>query len=134
MGAPDSPVRHRTVTVHCPVRATSPQPLGFEAVDRCRRLLSCCTDSLVTSNFCTLTSVVAMFTTVALHSRPLARREPLLHWLTGRYGGTPDSPVNYSEGCPWNSREWLVWRVPSLVHRTLSGAPKTAHSRFCSSF
>jgi hypothetical protein len=23
---------HRTVTMHCPVRATSAQPLGFEAV------------------------------------------------------------------------------------------------------
>jgi hypothetical protein len=38
MGAPDSPVRHRTSTVHCPVRATSAQPLGFRAVDRWIRL------------------------------------------------------------------------------------------------
>jgi hypothetical protein len=42
-GAPDSPGRHRTVTVHCPVRATSVQPLGFSAVDRWRRLSSSCT-------------------------------------------------------------------------------------------
>jgi hypothetical protein len=27
--APDSPVHHRTVTVHCPVRATSARLLGF---------------------------------------------------------------------------------------------------------
>jgi hypothetical protein len=33
MGAPDSPVAHRTVNVHCPVRATSARPLGFGAVD-----------------------------------------------------------------------------------------------------
>jgi hypothetical protein len=33
MGAPDSPVRHRTGTVHCPVHATSAQMLGFWAVD-----------------------------------------------------------------------------------------------------
>jgi hypothetical protein len=33
MGAPDSPV-------HCPVRATSVQPLGFGAVDRWIRLSS----------------------------------------------------------------------------------------------
>jgi hypothetical protein len=29
IGAPDSPVRHRTVTVYCPVRAMSARPLGF---------------------------------------------------------------------------------------------------------
>jgi hypothetical protein len=26
----------------------------------------------------------------------LVRREPLLRWLIGQAGGTPDSPVNYS--------------------------------------
>jgi hypothetical protein len=29
MGAPDSPVRHRTGTVGCPVRHHVTQPLGF---------------------------------------------------------------------------------------------------------
>jgi hypothetical protein len=29
MGTPDSLVRHRTVTMHCPVRATSARMLGF---------------------------------------------------------------------------------------------------------
>jgi hypothetical protein len=29
MGTPDSPVVHRTGTVHCPMRATSARPLGF---------------------------------------------------------------------------------------------------------
>jgi hypothetical protein len=48
MGAPDSLVRHRTVAVHCPVRATSAQPLGFGAVD-----------------FYALTSVAALLRTVA---------------------------------------------------------------------
>jgi hypothetical protein len=43
MGAPDSPVRHRTVTVHCPMRATSARPLGSGAVDRWNVLSSCCT-------------------------------------------------------------------------------------------
>jgi hypothetical protein len=86
-------MRHRTVTVHCPVRATSTQPLGFGAVDRWRRLSSSCTgqsgatpDSLVPSDFCALTSAVALFSNVALHSRPLAHREPLLRWLTGQSG------------------------------------------------
>jgi hypothetical protein len=32
MGTLDSPVAHRTVTVHCPVRTTSTRPLGFGAV------------------------------------------------------------------------------------------------------
>jgi hypothetical protein len=31
MGTQDSPVVHRATTVHCPVRATSARPLGFEA-------------------------------------------------------------------------------------------------------
>jgi hypothetical protein len=33
MGAPDSPVLQQTVIVHCLVRATSAQPLGFRAFD-----------------------------------------------------------------------------------------------------
>jgi hypothetical protein len=43
MGAPNSPVRHQPVTVHCLVRATSARPLGFGAVDHWRRLSFCCT-------------------------------------------------------------------------------------------
>jgi hypothetical protein len=93
MGAPDSPVAHRTVTVHCPVRATSARPLGFGAVDRWSRLSFCCTgqfgatpDSPVTSDFCALTSDAALFITVHRVRRPLARREPLLRWLTGQSG------------------------------------------------
>jgi hypothetical protein len=31
MGTSDSPVAHRTTTVHCPVRATLARPLGFGA-------------------------------------------------------------------------------------------------------
>jgi hypothetical protein len=37
--------------------------------------------------------------------------------------GSPDSPVNYSRARLLNSREWLVWLCPGLVHRTVSGAP-----------
>jgi hypothetical protein len=43
MGALDSPVRHRTGTVHCPVHATSAYSLGFRAVDRWSALSSSCT-------------------------------------------------------------------------------------------
>jgi hypothetical protein len=93
MGAPDSPVAHRTDIIHCPVCATSACLLGFGAVDRWSRLSFCCTgqsgatsDSPVTSDFCALTSVMALFATVHLSSRSLERREPLLRWLTGRSG------------------------------------------------
>jgi hypothetical protein len=80
-------------------------------------------DSPVTSDFCALTFAAALFTTVHLSSRPLARREPLLRWLIGESGGTPDSPVNYSGARPEETREWLVHWLPGLVHRTMSGAP-----------
>jgi hypothetical protein len=132
IGAPDSSVHHQTATMHCPAHATSAQPLRFRAVDRWRRLSSSCTgqsgatpDSLVPSDFCALTSAASLFTTVALHGRPLARREPLFRWFTGQSGGTPDSPVNYSGACLQNSREWLVWRAPGPVHRTVSSAHRT---------
>jgi hypothetical protein len=103
MGTPDSPVRHRTVIVRCLVHATSSRLLGFGAVNRWRRLSFCCTgqpgttpDSPVTSDFCALTSVATLFITVYLTKQPLVSREPLLRWLIGQSGGTPDSPVNYS--------------------------------------
>jgi hypothetical protein len=92
-----------TFTVHCPVRTTSARALGFGAVDHWSALSFCCIgqsgatpDSPVTSDFCALTSVATMFSTVAFCRRPLARREPLLHWLTGRSSDTPDSSLNYS--------------------------------------
>jgi hypothetical protein len=43
MGTPDSPVTHRTVTVHYSVCATSARLLGFEVVDRWSSLSFCCT-------------------------------------------------------------------------------------------
>jgi hypothetical protein len=43
MGAPDSPLRHRITTVHCPVCATSAQLLGFGAGRPLEPLSSCCT-------------------------------------------------------------------------------------------
>jgi hypothetical protein len=74
--AGDGPVRHRTITVHCLVHATSAQPLGFGAVDRWGLLSSSCTgqsdatpDSPVPSNFCASDSVAAL---LLLQSRLLA--------------------------------------------------------------
>jgi hypothetical protein len=60
-------------------------------------------DSPVTYDF-----YAALFTTVHLASRPLARRELLLRWLTGQSGGALDSLVNYSAARPEEIREWLV--------------------------
>jgi hypothetical protein len=125
MGAPDSPVAHRTVTVHCPVRATSARPVGVGAVDHWSHLFFfAAPDSPVTFDFCALTFVATLFITVHLSSRPLARRESVLRWPTGQFGGTTDSPVNYSGARLEETREWLVRWLPGLVHRTMSGAPK----------
>jgi hypothetical protein len=46
-------------------------------------------------------------------------------WCAGSRcsAGSPDSPVNYSGARPEETREWLVHWMPSLVHRTVSGAP-----------
>jgi hypothetical protein len=62
MGAPNSPVRHQTLTVQCPVRRHVTQPLGFRAKSTVEDLSSCGTgqfgatpDSLVPSDFCALT-------------------------------------------------------------------------------
>jgi hypothetical protein len=41
MGAPDSPVRHRTGPVHCPVRCHVTQLLGFEAKSTVGALSPC---------------------------------------------------------------------------------------------
>jgi hypothetical protein len=66
--APDSPVPHRTGTVHCPVCLLAPALTLRELSAHC--------------------SVV---------SRPL-RWRPLLRCHTGQSGDPPDSPVNYSGG------------------------------------
>jgi hypothetical protein len=94
MGAPDSPVVHQSVIVHCPVRATSACPLGFGAVDHWCPLSFCCTgqsgatpDGPVTSDFCALTS--------AQHRLPLYTFA-VDRWCAGsRYSAdSPDSPVH----------------------------------------
>jgi hypothetical protein len=139
MGAPDSLVRHRTVTVHCLVRATSVQPLGFWAVDRWGALSSCCTgqsgvtpDIPMPSNFCTLTSTFALFTQSVFCSRPLA--------LVSRCSaGSLDSPVAH------RTVRWIIAERARnfsmvagsegarLAHRTVSGAPKISTIKsFCS--
>jgi hypothetical protein len=65
-----------------------------------------------------------LFITVALCRVDRCRRESLLRWLTGQFGVTPDSPVNYSEGRPgilesgWFGfvRSWCTGHCP-VAHR-----------------
>jgi hypothetical protein len=69
MGTPDSPVVHRTGTVHCLVCATSARPLGFGAIDHWNLLSYSCTGHVR----CALTSLLWPLTcTVHFGSRPLA--------------------------------------------------------------
>ena len=67
MGAPDSSVRHRTLTVQYLVRRHVTQPLGFGAGRPLEALSSCSTgqsgatpDSPVPSDFAALTSAAAL--------------------------------------------------------------------------
>jgi hypothetical protein len=67
MGAPDSPVCHRTGTVRCPMHCHISRPLGFGAGRPLEALSSCSTgqsgatpDSPVPSDFVALTSAAAL--------------------------------------------------------------------------
>jgi hypothetical protein len=121
MGAPDSLVRHRTTIVHCLVRATSAQPLGFRAGRPLEPLSSCCTgqsgatqDSPVPSDF--------------WHTLFTAAGD---RWRVGSCcsAGSPDSPVNYSRACPGiPESDWFITVRPGTPdtvrwHTGQSGAP-----------
>jgi hypothetical protein len=93
MGAPDSPVRHRTDTVRCPVRRHVTQPLGFRAESTVGALSSCGTgqsgatpDSPVPSNFAALTSAAHCAALFPLSESTVARGSRCS-------AGTPDSSV-----------------------------------------
>jgi hypothetical protein len=113
MGAPDSPVVHRTL--HCSLSDAFhvSYPLGFGAVDRWHLLSSSGTGHVR----CVLTFCSDFW--LAL----LTVADDRWHAESRCSIGSPDSPVNYSGGCPWNSRKWPVRLLAGLVHRTLSGAP-----------
>jgi hypothetical protein len=79
MGTLDSPVAHRTGTIHCPVRAMSTRPLGFGALDRWNPFsFSCTGQSGGTPNMSRafwlrcVTSVCALFAFTVHCSRSLA--------------------------------------------------------------
>jgi hypothetical protein len=105
MGPPDSPVVHRTGTVHCPVRC---------------------------SDFCAnCPRIVALFrfpleSTVALY--------PLLRWHIRQSGATPDSPMNYS-GVALQKPEAEQFRVdlpgaPDTVRCARPGQPSVGFAPF----
>jgi hypothetical protein len=90
MGALDSPVRHRTDTVPCPVRCHVTQPLGFGAGSTVGALFSCGTGQsgaplTSCSDFCR--------DTIHLSESTIGPRESLLRWHT-------EQSVNYSGARP----------------------------------
>jgi hypothetical protein len=102
MGAPDSPMRHRTGPVDCPVRCHVTQPLGFGSSRLLASLYSCGTGQFgaAPDRSCSLfgapLTLRALFFTVHLSQR-------LLQSTVARSSrcspGTPDSPVIFSGVC-----------------------------------
>jgi hypothetical protein len=126
MGTPDSPVVHRTVTVHCPVCATSACPLGFGASWPLEPLsCSCIRQSGATPDMSGALWLLCSESWRALFTlqSTVAAMLPLLRWLTGHVRCTSESLVYYIGAHPRETREWHVRLVLGLVHRTLSGAP-----------
>jgi hypothetical protein len=129
MGAPDSPVHHRTDTVHCLVPRHVTQPLGFGAKSTVGALSSCGTGQSGALWLSALTSVVTLFTR---QSRPLAR-------VSRCSAGTPDNPVNYSGGRRWIPesdcfgfvRAWCTGHCP-MAHRTVRCASPQHTQVLCS--
>jgi hypothetical protein len=116
MGAPDSPVRHQTCNVPCPVSRHVSQPLGFGAGQPLEALSSCVTGQsgaplTSCSDFCRDTVYFAE-STVGADSRCSA--------------GSPDSPVNYNGGRPgilesgWLTSvwSWCIEHCP-VAHQTV---------------
>jgi hypothetical protein len=116
-------------TVHCPVCATSAHRWGLERLTVEVICLVVASDSPVAHQTCSVRSDFSALTSdTHCSSFPVDRwrRLPLLRRLIGQVGCTPDSLVNYSGAHPWKTREWPVWMVLGLGHRTVSGAPLTA--------
>jgi hypothetical protein len=139
-GAPDSPVHHRTSTVHCPVRISF---LKWHS----RPLQNCSRWRTGHYPVCPL----AHRTLFGAH-RTVRCPQPTVgwghasradcaadccaggRWLTGQSGAPPDSPVNYSRTPPTNSREWPVRQsqlgAPDTVWCTQTEQQLAVHSQF----
>jgi hypothetical protein len=133
MGAPDSPVRHWTGTVGCPVRRHVTQLLRFGSSRPLAPLSFCGTGQSGATSYsvrCTSDFCSDFWRALFLHcSRVRVDRcasQLLLRWCTEQSGGTPDSPVNYSgvrllkpESGWFNPvRAWCTGHCP-VAHRTV---------------
>jgi hypothetical protein len=124
-GAPDSPVHHRTSTVHCPVQISFLKWLS-------RPLQNCSSWRI---GHCPVHTGQS-----GAPCRPLERatRRPQI-WrpiVSLAAVGSPDSPVNYSRTPPMNSREWLVRQsqpgAPDTVRCTQTEQLLAVHSQLFS--
>jgi hypothetical protein len=100
MGAPDSPVRHRTGTVHCSVRCHVTQLLGSGARSTVggfvllrHRTIRCHTGQVLFTVQCASDSVALTLRALFLCQRLL---QSTIVWVSRCSAGTPNSPVNYS--------------------------------------
>jgi hypothetical protein len=103
MGAPDSPVRHRTGPVHCPVHHHVTQPLGFGSSRPLALLSSCGTgqSGATPDRSCSLSGApLTLRLWLCAHCSLLLLCQWLLQSTVARISrcstGTLDSPVNYS--------------------------------------
>jgi hypothetical protein len=134
MGAPDSPVRHRKLTVQCPVRHHVTQLLGFWCSWSLAPLSSCGTgqssgtpDSPVPLWLAAQASVAHCVALFILSESTVTRWIVVARWFIGQSGGTPDSPVNYSgarmrfpeSGCMAFVRPWCTGQSGAPDHSTL---------------
>jgi hypothetical protein len=126
MGALDSPVRHRTGTIHCPVRHHITQLLGFWSSRSLASLSSCGTGQ----SDATPDTVRCASDSAALTLRALFLCQRLLQLTVARvsrcFASTRDSPVNYSgvrlpkPGSGWFNpvRAWCTGHYP-VAHQTV---------------
>jgi hypothetical protein len=115
LGAPDSPVHHRTLSgvdffpsLAKPTVGYS-EPLAHRTLSGAHRTVRC---PLLT---------VGSATRRAWITRPTVG--PADCWLTGQSGAPPDIPVIYSRTPPTKPESSQFARA-SLAHQTLSGAPR----------
>jgi hypothetical protein len=132
MDAPDSPVRHRTCTVGCPVRRHVTQPLGFGSSRPLASLSSCGTgqSGATPDRSCSLSGApLTLRLWLCAHCSSLFICYQLLQSTVARASrysaGTPDSPVAHQ------TVRWIIAERacgnPRVAGSTLygPGAPDT---------
>jgi hypothetical protein len=143
MGAPDSPVRHRTGIVGCPVRGHVTQPLGFGSSRPLEPLSSYGTgqSGATPDRSCSLSRAPLTLPRTILHHYAVSALLQSIVALDSRCSaGAPDSLVNYSGArlekpeSAWFSpvRTWCTGHCP-VAHWTVWCA-RPQHTRFLCSF